>query len=102
MRSDTFKKMVAKAPENELFRFSLGQALFEEESFEESLEHLEFCRQKKPDWMMPRILLGKARIRLGQPAEARLVLNEALSLAVEQHHEAPEAELRGLLGDLQA
>jgi predicted Zn-dependent protease len=100
MRSETFKKMVASAPRNELFRFSLGQALFDEKAFEESIEHLEFCRSAKEEWMMPRILLGKARLQLGQTGPARTVLQEALDLAVAQHHEAPEAELRALLADL--
>lgn len=100
MRSETFKKMVASAPDNELFRFSLGQALFEEEDFEESAAHLEWCRGKKADWMMPRILLGKARLQLGHKEKAQQALEEALALAVAQHHEAPEAELRALLADL--
>lgn len=92
--------MVASAPENDLFRFSLGQALYDESAFEESLEHLQFCCDKRADWMMPRILLGKARLHLGQREEARSVLEEALHLAIEQNHEAPEAELRALLADL--
>ena len=100
MRSENFRKMVATAPENQLFRFSLGQALFDEEQFEQCLEHLEFCRAQKSDWMMPRILLGKSRLNLRQPDEARIVLQEALELAIAQNHEAPEAEIRALLADL--
>jgi uncharacterized protein HemY len=100
MRSETFRQMVASAPQNELFRFSLGQALFEEESWQESLPHLEFCRDRRSDWMMPRILLGKALLQLNEREKARSVLEEALRLAIAQNHEAPEAEVRGLLADL--
>ncbi len=102
MRSENFKKMVASAPDNQLFRFSLGQALFEEEKFSESLEHLEWCRDRKSDWMVPRILLGKSLLQLGQRDPARVVLQEALELAIDQNHEAPEAELRALLADLES
>ena len=49
--------------------------------------------------MMPRILLGKLLLQLGRRAEARPLLDAALSLAVEQHHEDPERELRSLLAE---
>jgi len=100
-RSETFQKMVASAPENQLFRFSLGQALYEEGALSEAIEHLEFCRSRRADWMMPRILLGKAHLQLGQKPAAQPILKEALELAIEQNHEAPEAELRALLADLE-
>lgn len=50
--------------------------------------------------MMPRILLGKALLATGSPAdraEARLVLRAALDLAVAQDHQDPAAELQALL-----
>ncbi|MCX6938669.1 MAG: hypothetical protein NTU80_12385 [Verrucomicrobia bacterium] len=49
---------------------------------------------------MPRILLGKLELRAGRPAAARPVLAEALELAIVQHHEEPEVELRALLAGL--
>jgi uncharacterized protein HemY len=100
MRSARFQQLVAQQPDNELFRFSLGQALLEEGKFDEAVPHLEFCSAKKRDWMMARILLGKALLGLGQRAAAKQPLAEALQLAVEQHHEDPEAELRAMLADL--
>lgn len=96
-RSARFAALVAQQPGNELFRFSLSQALEAEGRLEEALEHYRFCAAHKADWMMPRILLGKALLRLGRRDEARPVLEEALRLAVEQEHEEPEAELRALL-----
>jgi predicted Zn-dependent protease len=99
-RSAHFAALVARQPDNELFRFSLAQALAAEGRGADAVPHLEFCVQKKADWMMPRILLGKLLLQLGRHAEGRSVLENALDLAVEQQHEEPERELRALLADL--
>jgi predicted Zn-dependent protease len=100
MRSQQFAALVAQQPDNELFRFSLAQALLNENRPADALEHLEKCAAKKPDWMMPRILLGKALAGLGRKAEAKLWLEAALQLAIAQDHDDPAAELRALLADL--
>lgn len=102
MRSAHFAALVARQPDNELFRFSLAQALLAENKPAEALDHLVACATKKPDWMMPRILLGKILLQLDRLADARPVLEAALKLAVDQHHEAPEHEIRALLGSLPA
>jgi predicted Zn-dependent protease len=98
-RSDTFAALVAKQPDNELFRFSLAQALEAELRFTDAVEHYAYCVKKKAEWMMPRILLGKLYLQLGRKTEARVMLQEALKLAVDQEHEDPEKELRALLSD---
>jgi predicted Zn-dependent protease len=100
MRSQQFAALVAQQPDNELFRFSLAQALLAEDRPAEALEHLEFCARKKADWMVARILLGKSLAGLGRRAEARPWLEQALQLAIDQQHEDPERELRALLADL--
>ena len=99
-RIPQFQALVERQPDNELFRFSLAQALTAERHNAEALPHLEYCVNKKPDWMMARILLGKLLIQLGRKPEAKSILQAALNLAVEQHHEDPERELRALLADL--
>ena len=99
-RSAQFAALVAQQPDNELFRFSLAQALFAENRTAEAVGHLEICAHKKTDWMMPRILLGKALLGLGRRTEARPWLEAALALAVEQHHEDPERELRAILAEV--
>ncbi|MBC8040131.1 MAG: tetratricopeptide repeat protein [Opitutaceae bacterium] len=99
-RSAHFAALVAKQPDNELFRFSLSQALLAEDRGSDALEHLEACARKKADWMMPRIMLGKTLLALGRRAEAKPWLEDALQLAVSQDHQDPEAELRGLLSSL--
>jgi hypothetical protein len=99
-RSEQFAALVAKQPENELFRFSLAQALVAEHRVAEAVPHFEICAGKKADWMMPRILLGKALLGLGRSAEAKPWFEAALALAIDQNHEDPERELRAILAEL--
>ena len=77
-RSPHFAALVERAPDNELFRFSLAQALAAEGRAEEAGPHYAFCVAKKADWMMPRILLGKLHLAAGRHAEARPLLVAAL------------------------
>lgn len=99
-RLEHFQGLVARQPENELFRFSLAQALVGAGRPAEALEHFAFCAARKADWMMARIHWGKTLVHLGRAAEARPILEEALRLAVDQHHEDPERELRLLLAEI--
>ena len=99
-RIDQFQALVSRQPENELFHFSLAQALLAENRSADAVPHLEFCAGRKADWMMARILLGKTLLQLGRRAEAKQNLTAALQLAVEQHHEDPERELQALLAEL--
>lgn len=99
-RAAHFQALVDRQPDNELFRFSLAQSLVADDRAAEAVPHYEFCVTKKSDWMMPRILLGKLLLQLGRRAEAKPLLEGALQLAVDQHHEDPERELRALLAEL--
>jgi len=99
-RSAHFSTLVARQPENELFRFSLAQALLAEDRGADAIEHLKICARKKSDWMMPRIMLGKTLLQLGRRAEAKPWLEEALNLAIDQNHDDPAGELQTLLAGL--
>ena len=99
-RVEQFAALVERHPANEMFRFSLAQALVAADRATEAVPHFKFCIAKKSDWMMARILLGKLLLQLGRRAEAQPLLESALALAIEQHHEDPERELRALLADL--
>jgi predicted Zn-dependent protease len=96
-RSELFRAHVAADPANALFRFSLGQELLKEGAPAEAAEQLRRAAEAKADWMMPRVLLGKALAAVGDRAGARAAWTDALALAVAQGHEEPEAELRALL-----
>ena len=100
MSSERFAPLIQSNPDNEMFRFSYGEALFSEEKFEDSIEHLEYCVGKNKDWMIPHILLGKALVALDRKNEGIPYLEIALALAKEQHHDDPEAEVAALLEDL--
>ena len=99
-RVEQFTALVAGQPDNALFRFSLAQALVAEGRAADAVPQLEFCAAKKSDWMMPRIILGKLLVQLNRRAEAKPLLADALRLAIDQHHEDPERELRALLAEL--
>lgn len=100
MRSQQSEALVRANPENELHRFSLAQALEREGRGAEAIPHYEWCCARKRDWMVPRILLGKLLVAGGKRDEAKTVFQDALTLAIEQQHEDPESEVRGLLADL--
>lgn len=99
-RVEQFRPLVERQPDNEMFRFSLAQALVAEDRGAEAVPHYEFCLRKKADWMMARVLFGKLLLQLGRRAEAKATLEAALKLAISQHHEDPERELRALLAEL--
>ena len=93
-------KMVEQFPQNELARFSLGKALFDAGDFERAKEHFKVALAKKPDWMVVQILIGKCDLALGDKAAAKTAFENALRLAIEQHHEGPQAEMEQALAEL--
>lgn len=99
-RIERFRELAKDNPENILHQFSLGQALFDEGSYEEASHALNACIETRPDWMLPRILLGKALIELRRIDDAKAHLEASLQLAIDQHHEGPEEEVRKLIVEL--
>lgn len=99
-KSETFLAKVEAQPDNMLFRFSLAQALCEEGQAVAAIPHLQRCSDSRDDWMLPRILLGKALLQSGQPEDAKPILKTALQLAIQQDHREPATELQKILADL--
>lgn len=95
-----FRDLVSQHPDNEMFRFSLAQALEANGERTEAETHYRMCVEAKADWMLPRILLGKLLLKTDRATEAIPLLEDALQLAIAQDHEDPAAELRQILGDL--
>lgn len=95
-----YAAMLVKNPGNELARFSLGKALYDAGRFVEAAETFRICLQRKPDWMVPTILLGRCLIALGDKVAAREFLVKARQLAIDQHHEGPLDEIASLLAGL--
>lgn len=92
-----YQKLLEQYPNNELARFSLGKAHFDAGQFAEAKTHLQQALARKPDWMVVQILIGKCEMSLGQRAAAKKSFETALKLAIDQHHEGPQAELEQLL-----
>ena len=99
-KSEIFLPKVAAKPDNILFRFSLGQALYDEGETTSAIPHLKKCADSREDWMLPRILLGKAMLVDGQDSKAKPILEAALQLATKQQHDDPAKELRSILADI--
>jgi tetratricopeptide (TPR) repeat protein len=94
------EQVVAQYPQNELARFSLGKALYDDGQFERAKEHLQAALNKKPDWMVVQILIGKCDLALGHHASARAAFERALQLAIDQNHEGPQAEMEAAIAEL--
>jgi predicted Zn-dependent protease len=99
VRSEKFRKLIESKGGNPLLLFSYGQALLEEGKTEAGMAPLQKCAESDDDWMIPRILLGKAQLRLGNMEEGHKWLKSALQLAIEQNHEDPESEIRELISE---
>jgi predicted negative regulator of RcsB-dependent stress response len=101
-RIEKARELVAKFPGNDLARFSLAQALVDAGDLAGAREHLRPLCEKKSDWMVAHILLGKCLAATGEAVEARQVWEHAHGLAVAQHHDGPREELEELLRTLPA
>jgi uncharacterized protein HemY len=98
---EPLKKRVEEFPQNELFRFSLGKACFDQQLYAEAIQHFEIALQKKADWMAVAILLGKSHLQLNQTEKAKEYLRLGQRLAQEQKHEGPFEETTTLLAQIQ-
>jgi len=93
--------MLAKYPDNEMARFSLGKAFYDLGQFALARDQFAAALGRKPDWMAVAILLGKCELALGSTAAAKEAFAKALQLAIEQKHEGPQAEMEQLLAELE-
>ncbi len=95
-----WERALAARPENELARFSLAKALFDAGRHAEALDHLRQALERRPDWMIVQILIGKCELALGNTERARQAFERARVLAVEQNHEGPREEMDQILAEL--
>ena len=96
-----YRQLVEQYPNNELARFSLGQAYFQAGAWTEAREHFEFALARKPDWMVAHILIGKCDLATGHRFGAKAAFERARQLALDQNHEGPLEEMNQLLADLE-
>ena len=89
-----------KFPDNDLSRYNLAQTYFDAGDYIHAAGHLRPLCTKKPDWMVVHILLGKCLLNAGQREEAKKILESALQLAIEQHHDGPREDVAEFLKTL--
>jgi predicted Zn-dependent protease len=94
------RELWQRFPDNDLSRFNLAQAYVDANDYPAAIDHLRALCEKKPDWMVVHIQLGKSLIALGRSTEAKPILEHALQLALAQHHDGPREELEELLKTL--
>jgi predicted Zn-dependent protease len=87
-------------PDNDLSRFNLAQAYVDANDYTKAIEHLRALCQKKSDWMVVHIQLGKSLLATGDTQGAKPLLEHALQLAIVQHHDSPREELEEILRTL--
>jgi predicted Zn-dependent protease len=97
---EKYQSLCTTHPENALYRFSLGKALFDDDQYAAAITAFTFCLEARQDWMVVWILMGKALLAEGNTREAKSQLETALDLAITQEHEDPEHEIRALLASI--
>lgn len=98
---EVLRQRVEQFPQSELFRFSLGKALFDAADYSGAIEQLEIAFTKKKDWMLVAILLGRAWKQQGNLDKSIEYLQIGQKLARDQNHESPLEEVTTLLEEMQ-
>jgi uncharacterized protein HemY len=82
-RSDMFRKLLAKDPDNPMVLYSLGSELFKEGRFGEARDLLQRAVENKPDYSVAYRTLGRAHFELHENSEARNVFLKGKEVAQE-------------------
>ena len=80
-RSEMFRKLLDRDPENPMVLYSLGTELFKEGNHSEAREHLSRAVNNKPDYSVAYRTLGRALFELGEDEEAARVFAEGREVA---------------------
>jgi uncharacterized protein HemY len=80
-RTEMFRKLLERDPENPMILFSLGNELFMEGEYAEARDHLRRAVENKPDYSVAYRTLGRAHYELHENAEARRVFTEGRDVA---------------------
>ena len=80
-RSEMFRKLLERDPENAMVLYSLGSELFKEGSYAEAREHLSRAVRNKPDYSVAYRTLGRTLAELGEDEEARRVFADGREIA---------------------
>jgi uncharacterized protein HemY len=80
-RSDMFRKLLERDPNNPMILYSLGSELFKEGSYGEARDVLQQAIENKPDYSVAYRMLGRARYELHENAKAKNVFLKGREVA---------------------
>jgi predicted Zn-dependent protease len=80
-RSDMFRKLIERDPDNPMILYSIGNELFKEKKYSEAEEYLRRAVQNKPDYSVAYRTLGRTLYELCEDAEARRIFAEGREVA---------------------
>ena len=82
-RTETFRKLLEKDPDNPMILCSLGIELFKEGLYPEAREHLTRAVEYKPDYSVAYRMLGRTHFELRENAAAGRVFAKGREVAQE-------------------
>jgi predicted Zn-dependent protease len=80
-RSEMFRKLLERDPQNPMVLYSLGNELFKEGRYEEARDHLQRAVENKPDYSVAYRMLGRTHYELHENTEARSVFLKGREVA---------------------
>ncbi|MBI4641918.1 MAG: tetratricopeptide repeat protein [Candidatus Tectomicrobia bacterium] len=80
-RLEQFKQLAELEPEDDLVRFGLGTAYFDEGQYEEATKEFQQAIRLNPDYSAAYRDLGKALEKAGRPEEAKTVYTQGIEVA---------------------
>ena len=83
LRTEMFRKLLERDPNNPMVLYSLGNELFKEGSYPEARDHLRRAVENKPDYSVAYRMLGRTHYELREDAEAREVFAKGREVATQ-------------------
>jgi len=80
-RLEQFKQLAELEPEDDLVRFGLGTAYFDEGQYDEAAKEFQHAIRLNPDYSAAYRDLGKALEKAGRPEEAKTVYTQGIEVA---------------------
>lgn len=80
-RTDMFRKLLERDPENPMVLYSLGNELFKEQRYTEAKTYLSRAVRNKPDYSVAYRTLGRVLYELYEDDEARRVFAQGREVA---------------------
>lgn len=80
-RTDMFRKLLERDPENPMVLYSLGNELFKEQRYSEAKTYLSRAVRNKPDYSVAYRTLGRVLYELHEDDEARQVFAQGREVA---------------------